>query len=333
MRLAEEGFPDAGSSPLSRGIPNRLQRLRRPMGIIPLSRGIPRRRWWFSSSRRIIPALAGNTQSIGRVGGLHGDHPRSRGEYLLPGNRTESSEGSSPLSRGIPAECLELGRGQGIIPALAGNTTARRCGMVSFRDHPRSRGEYRGLQPDHVPALGSSPLSRGILAGCAGRVGDDGIIPALAGNTPPHLAQPPHPGDHPRSRGEYNILAPNGETGIGSSPLSRGIPPGHPRRGRIRRIIPALAGNTSSRPSTFPPAPDHPRSRGEYQGVEGDQPLGGGSSPLSRGIPRAASTMVAAVGIIPALAGNTIRTGSSVNGRRDHPRSRGEYGFVQHGQG
>ena len=50
-------------------------------------------------------------------------------------------------------------------------------------DHPHSRGEYEFSLETGPHIQGSSPLSRGILAGLGpGRAGDR-IIPALAGNT------------------------------------------------------------------------------------------------------------------------------------------------------
>ena len=132
--------------------------------------------------------------------------------------------------------------------------------------------------------LGSSPLSRGILAVVLVGQLTIGIIPALAGNTTgcPQTAQvsSDHPrsrgeyaiaavklvtgGDHPRSRGEYF----SAETGLplnsGSSPLSRGIQYWRGYGPVEVRIIPALAGNTCINTVHAGFQPDHPRSRGEY---------------------------------------------------------------------
>ena len=71
--------------------------------------------------------------------------------------------------------------------------------------------------------------------------------------------------------------------------------------------------------------PDHPRSRGEYE--VGDDLLGGpgGSSPLSRGIPRYGQDPQDQGRIIPALAGNTAAVMPGWWWTQDHPRSRGEY--------
>ena len=196
---------------------------------------------------------------------------------------------------------------------------------------------------------GSSPLSRGIRSDVALRQCDGGIIPALAGNTEPQ----PQPGtaariipalagnthrprrgdqaneDHPRSRGEYISAPPSRRPGIGSSPLSRGIPRQGLRRHEERRIIPALAGNTVAAGNLRALQTDHPRSRGEYGRRGGLRRPHEGSSPLSRGILEAIPPLGSPRGIIPALAGNTFRGRRAVPKPSDHPRSRGEYPTVR----
>ena len=113
--------------------------------------------------------------------------------------------------------------------------------------------------------------------------------------------------------------------GGGSSPLSRGIPAGRVDGAVVVGIIPALAGNTQEELWIFGESGDHPRSRGEYSATQPRLPPRRGSSPLSRGIHAIAALQPTYVGIIPALAGNTVprRPNSSATG--DHPRSRGEY--------
>ena len=90
-------------------------------------------------------------------------------------------------------------------------------------------------------------------------------------------------------------------------------------------IIPALAGNTGK--YTVPPSPakDHPRSRGEYTVCNDERTHYFGSSPLSRGILQPAVAPSSGLGIIPALAGNTMARPWILGPRWDHPRSRGEY--------
>ena len=115
-----------------------------------------------------------------------------------------------------------------------------------------------------------------------------------------------HDGDHPRSRGEYEGREKSVIAGVGSSPLSRGIPRvPQIAAGRVR-IIPALAGNTQGARCYLCSRGDHPRSRGEYAQAEVNSSFCPGSSPLSRGIPGVSAVRCQAPRIIPALAGNTM---------------------------
>ena len=132
-----------------------------------------------------------------------------------------------------------------------------------------------------------------------------GIIPALAGNTRHVGGGRLVESDHPRSRGEYDVA---------SAQLA--VPLG---------IIPALAGNTLHCALTRGFVWDHPRSRGEYMEDLLNPTIVAGSSPLSRGIPLNRRLEAMRDRIIPALAGNTHRPRVAVEGRADHPRSRGEY--------
>ena len=171
--------------------------------------------------------------------------------------------GSSPLSRGIRDSGVHVRGPQGIIPALAGNTSLTVSNAAPTSDHPRSRGEYHPSVGGSTIG-GSSPLSRGIPVVMTSPCRDGGIIPALAGNTPaPHQSEPSVP-DHPRSRGEYRDPECVTVYEDGSSPLSRGIRRVWNTRPKTRRIIPALAGNTGTTPTHSTNNTDHPRSRGEY---------------------------------------------------------------------
>ena len=173
--------------------------------------------------------------------------------------------GSSPLSRGIPEAYRPRLNRIRIIPALAGNTYGWQELTCPRWDHPRSRGEYAAAFQLGSMYMGSSPLSRGIRRAACHRASARRIIPALAGNTRCKKRHLQLHWDHPRSRGEYNHEGPGMRNGIGSSPLSRGI---HRRRSplrRLRRIIPALAGNTSAATYCTRTGRDHPRSRGEYR--------------------------------------------------------------------
>ena len=316
-----------------------------PSGSSPLSRGILFAGRVQRVQQRIIPALAGNTRKGRSKPTRTLDHPRSRGEYAGAVIHSPRHRGSSPLSRGIHTqENGEKATGR-IIPALAGNTPCTTTNTASFTDHPRSRGEYetkrtglwlrggssplsRGIlqqRREVVVFHGSSPLSRGILEWEGLPESIDGIIPALAGNTSTSRPKPVPATDHPRSRGEYPCRPEESFNASGSSPLSRGIPRYRQNLRRQEGIIPALAGNTPAASEQPSSCEDHPRSRGEYTLPEALIPSLKGSSPLSRGILDHYRIASLALGIIPALAGNTPSSASCLLWASDHPRSRGEY--------
>ena len=111
-----------GSSPLARGL--------RVDGDVSVHRA------------RIIPARAGFTVTWSTGSGPREDHPRSRGVYPFPPWDVATTEGSSPLARGLPLHDRYPGVGGGIIPARAGFTIGDADVCTTAKDHPRSRGVY-----------------------------------------------------------------------------------------------------------------------------------------------------------------------------------------------
>ena len=134
---------------------------------------------------------------------------------------------------------------------------------------------------------------------------------------------------HPRSRGENLIPTVMQLSSVGSSPLTRGKHlPAHgvpPHAG----LIPAHAGKTGGGGVSPVERPAHPRSRGENLGVPCRLRAIAGSSPLTRGKPRAGPRRRRASGLIPAHAGKTARVTRLHRHQRAHPRSRGENGFAR----
>ena len=114
-------------------------------GSSPHTRGAPAGRPTTSNRTRIIPAYAGSTVF---------DNP---GKDNVPG--------SSPHTRGAHQNQCDSRHEKGIIPAYAGSTPSgmRRRGIL--RDHPRIRGEHVGEGFVVVPAVGSSPHTRGAHSG------------------------------------------------------------------------------------------------------------------------------------------------------------------------
>ena len=94
---------------------------------------------------------------------------------------------------------------------------------------------------------------------------------------------------------------------------------------RVARIIPARAGFTSAGIFKYDSGGDHPRSRGVYCGVLGQDPDLRGSSPLARGLRVSGPRRFSPFRIIPARAGFTPARTSRAPRTPDHPRSRGVY--------
>ena len=175
--------------------------------------------------------------------------------------------------------------------------------------------------------VGSSPLARGLHDHALALLGVHGIIPARAGFTEVGAFDIAAGEDHPRSRGVYLRGGECRHCFAGSSPLARGLrgpQVGVPVRARI---IPARAGFTCEGESVAIALPDHPRSRGVYEGRKWEFPYGHGSSPLARGLLPRQVVRHERPGIIPARAGFTRSVRPRRTGRRDHPRSRGVYPF------
>ena len=203
-------------------------------------------------------------------------------------------------------------------------------------DHPRSRGVYYADTPQIETMGGSSPLARGLPTIPRAVVGRTGIIPARAGFTPCLNGQDVPKPDHPRSRGVYASREAASTSGAGSSPLARGLrDPVRIDFGNVR-IIPARAGFTKRVWDCWITRSDHPRSRGVYKTHAAQHTNSLGSSPLARGLRGITEIELRVRGIIPARAGFTAKSKRWGSPTKDHPRSRGVYGYRQgdlHGGG
>ena len=185
--------------------------------------------------------------------------------------------------RGTP-ECSMSKFGlPGIIPALAGNTSVRRWRCFYCWDHPRACGEHKLQEAMRKNQAGSSPRLRGTLMVPTERRINNGIIPALAGNTNWCRCGYTCRWDHPRACGEHLMESRTHATRAGSSPRLRGTLLSIGLIGLLVGIIPALAGNTY-RQCSQPIKPwDHPRACGEHAIFETPRFKRAGSSPRLRG--------------------------------------------------
>ena len=255
--------------------------------------------------RRIIPARAGFTDRQRRRTGAQGDHPRSRGVYLIERVGDLRGDGSSPLARGLlPLVVFEACAAR-IIPARAGFTRQWRHRQERCWDHPRSRGVYWDAHAADDESKGSSPLARGLREALIDGASYAGIIPARAGFTTERRSTSVSATDHPRSRGVYNASFSADQGDMGSSPLARGLHGYELSYVQQAGIIPARAGFTHGQELC-------PRCRQ-------------GSSPLARGLLGPPSLVADEAGIIPARAGFTLSLPVLGLPGWDHPRSRGVY--------
>ena len=174
--------------------------------------------------------------------------------------------GSSPHTRGARHQVFLSFGSNRIIPAYAGSTLAVGKIIHVSPDHPRIRGEHMLLPIVTKVTGGSSPHTRGALVWLLADEDAVGIIPAYAGSTPAASPNTSQASDHPRIRGEHDIITATGCRPWGSSPHTRGAhrrlghprqyPADHPRiRGEHHRL--GCAGDFGR---------DHPRIRGEHLG-------------------------------------------------------------------
>ena len=254
-----------------------------------------------------------------------GDHPRACGEHMIWRSTPRAGTGSSPRLRGTPGFGASTVISAGIIPALAGNTSSTTGRSSRSGDHPRACGEHCALSAMRPGAAGSSPRLRGTLVDASPAVRPGGIIPALAGNTASPGNASIVPGNHPRACGEHSQALAEGGHGAGSSPRLRGTLILNSRTSTFRRIIPALAGNTPCLTTLGSSPEDHPRACGEHLARLVSVVADWGSSPRLRGTRGESPFAVCSLGIIPALAGNTVPLRAPPLGEGDHPRACGEH--------
>ena len=238
--------------------------------------------------------------------------------------RPRTAVGSSPLTRGKPGQATDPRDRCGLIPAHAGKTGARSGPHCAQRAHPRSRGENPGHSTKKAATRGSSPLTRGKLAGADNLCSFVRLIPAHAGKTLPCFSASSPLSAHPRSRGENSTPPPPWRVQRGSSPLTRGKRTPWCADWQSCRLIPAHAGKTGESGCKTVIARAHPRSRGENYTDISRVSVKTGSSPLTRGKRRRCWSAFQSIRLIPAHAGKTTRYHFLVPHPAAHPRSRGE---------
>ena len=273
-------------------------------GSSPLTRGKPERRRRRQQRDRLIPAHAGKTCVRLSISLRNRAHPRSRGENGRVRHRHVKGRGSSPLTRGKLLAVQAWAPTEGLIPAHAGKTP-----RLQSRRHlinwliPAHAGKTPSKVVADIAACGSSPLTRGkrsrpaqphtprrLIPAHAGKTGSRStersarrLIPAHAGKTTSRSTATSMGTAHPRSRGENRRCRREPVKERGSSPLTRGKHgPLGPSRWFIG-LIPAHAGKTQRCQAVVNLIGAHPRSRGENDAGYQPEQVAEGSSPLTRG--------------------------------------------------
>ena len=116
--------PVGGAHPRSRGENIDLRHINdTSSGSSPLTRGKPDRLESTAQAFRLIPAHAGKTSLPRSSRSILTAHPRSRGENLRRRLSCGTQSGSSPLTRGKHRHHCERHHRSGLIPAHAGKTS------------------------------------------------------------------------------------------------------------------------------------------------------------------------------------------------------------------
>ena len=149
-------------------------------------------------------------------------YPRWRGGNSAGCRSIFSFRGLSPLARGKRRWVAARELAMGPIPAGAGETPAERKPQPHERAYPRWRGGNLAKAAEFVGGKGLSPLARGKHRGILRKEGQEGPIPAGAGETRRPSRALRGTRAYPRWRGGNRIAPPWGGFRRGLSPLARG---------------------------------------------------------------------------------------------------------------
>ena len=174
---------------------------RDPAGSSPRMRGKPVRSRRLRARRRIIPAHAGQTNSVPAKRSSHADHPRACGANGQQFLTNLGTFGSSPRMRGKPRLERDDSRTRRIIPAHAGQTSRTPTPTPTVSDHPRACGANAAAGRIRTLRRGSSPRMRGKQGGRRKLEREIRTIPAHAGQTTGTTRFREGFPDHPRACG------------------------------------------------------------------------------------------------------------------------------------
>ena len=291
----------------------------------PRVRGARQRCGTRGCCRRLTPACAGSTTSVGRGGSDEATHPRVCGEHFEALARSGCDFDSPPRVRGARGRVEEGGGEDRLTPACAGSTCLPGRAPRGASTHPRVCGEHTTTPSDGSTKGDSPPRVRGARFPLPGRELCYRLTPACAGSTPTASSRSPANATHPRVCGEHRTSRYCASLRSDSPPRVRGAPATRQRHHMINRLTPACAGSTAVRGHATRPDPTHPRVCGEHCGVTNPQRGADDSPPRVRGARGSSWGIARRIRLTPACAGSTDRRPPRRGGGPTHPRVCGEH--------
>ena len=273
------------------------------VGPSPRVRGNPSATSLSLICKRTIPAGAGEPRRHRCPSIAAGDHPRGCGGTGGGGGTQGQGHGPSPRVRGNRCRQGQRLRGQGTIPAGAGEPSSAWPPRRAPRDHPRGCGGTCVEVTMAIEEEGPSPRVRGNPSAAMTASAPRGTIPAGAG-------EPVGPGcarrrvrDHPRGCGGTDAVACARAAEQGPSPRVRGNPRDAGACLHDGGTIPAGAGEPPAASDSPSGGTDHPRGCGGTVAAVFGGRADRGPSPRVRGNRAQAAGIAALTGTIPAGAG------------------------------
>ncbi len=200
--------------------------------------------------------------------------------------------------------------------------------MSSPPEHPRLRGDHSPAGRAVTRSLGTPPPARGPPGWSGRRRRPERNTPACAGTTAGPACLPAAGPEHPRLRGDHDLEVFAAFQCGGTPPPARG-PPGEERDDPgVGRNTPACAGTTFARCKRSGCPPEHPRLRGDHSAPGARRSRKAGTPPPARGPRHGRLDRGADVRNTPACAGTTPTAESPKPGTKEHPRLRGDHGWM-----
>ena len=184
-----EGWSENGLSPRERGTSDKHDLDTPAGGLSPRERGNRSTVTPSWSTRRSIPARAGEPYSLRANSSVHRVYPRASGGTVIRSASTVVPAGLSPRERGNHAGAAIVDLLLGSIPARAGEPWPSRMWWPCRGVYPRASGGTWMFNEERFGIDGLSPRERGNLLRIPCTRHDGGSIPARAGE--PLTSRPP----------------------------------------------------------------------------------------------------------------------------------------------